>query len=80
MFMEAVHGMVDIRLLRDYLCRGLLTTDPTLPGIVGNIESGRLLRVALTASSCATGDIVTFSAVRKLPRANRRIGGAWKLV
>lgn len=58
--MRSVHGMVDTQPLRQFLHRALRTTDGSLPGILQNIDQGRLDAVALTALSYGTGHTVTF--------------------
>ncbi len=69
--LRPVHGMVDTQPLRTFLHRALSTADGSLPAIDRNLARGRLQGVALTTSSYATGETVTFFSGRRISEWER---------
>jgi NTE family protein len=69
---DRIRGMVDTSPLRTFLESHLeRASDESLPGIAGNIASGRLSAVALTATSYTTGQSVTWVQGRNIPMWER---------
>jgi NTE family protein len=59
-------GLLDNEPLRRFLARVFKSEDGSLPGIARNIEAGTLRALAVTASSYATGQSITFVQGRSL--------------
>ena len=55
-----VTGLVDTAPLRDLLCWGLSADDGPIPGIIDNLDAGRLQAVAMLAVNYGTGQTVSW--------------------
>jgi NTE family protein len=66
------HGMVDTTPLRHFLMKHLQgAEDGSLPGIVENLDAGRLRAAAITTTNYATSKSVTWVQGRDVPMWNR---------